>query len=83
MYIMKVEYSTINAVKIYLSFIIVNLTNKSLTISIMTQYTASVSCRFDSVGTVYQIYYRCCYLYTIIYPTNYINNTIKTTDMSF
>ena len=86
MFILKGEYSTSHVVVIYLNSAAVNLRNKSFTINIMTKYTAAVSWRFASVGNVYKVYYRCCYLYSYhqwLYPTNYINNSIKAMGMSF
>ena len=52
---MKLEFSANNVriiIRIYFNFIIVNLTNTSFTISIMTRYTVAVSCRFASIGNV-------------------------------
>jgi len=54
-YILKVEYSTSNVVRIYLNFIIINLTNTPFTISIMTTYAAAVRCMFISVGNLYKV----------------------------
>ena len=65
-YILKIEYSTSNVDRIYFIFIIINLTNMSFTISMMSEYTAAVSCRFASVGNVYKVYYHCHYLLTMI-----------------
>ena len=38
-YILKVEYLTFNVVMIHFSFILINLTNMSLPINIMIEYT--------------------------------------------
>ena len=67
LYILKVEYSTSNVVIMYFNFIILYLlTNTSFTISIMTEYTVAVSCRFASFDNLYKIYYRQRYLLTVI-----------------
>ena len=65
-YILKVEYSTSNVVRIYLNFIIINLTNTSFTISIMTTYTAAVSCMFISVGNVYKVLSLMLFIYLFL-----------------
>ena len=57
-YILKIGYSTVNVVMIYLNFIVVNLTSTSFTVSILTEHTATVSCRFASVFNVYKASYQ-------------------------
>ena len=67
MYILNVEYLIIiNVVMIYFYFIIVNMPYMSFTIGIMIKYTAGVSCRFASIGNLYNVYYRWHSLLTMV-----------------
>ena len=78
MYVLKVEYSTSNIVRIYFSFIIVKLINISFSVSIMTAYTVAVSDTLTSFGS-----YKVCYLLIMTVTSHsqqytYITNIIKT-----
>ena len=82
---MKVEYLTSSIVRVYFNFIIVNLTSMSFTINLMSEYTAVVSCKFGSVSNLQSLLSHKLFTYCDhhwLYPTNYINNILKTTHRS-